>query len=462
MKSIKRKLASLVGLATLSLAAPALAGGPLAVCEPGVPFLWPNGGTNITFNPDQGDLGPVPGASAVALVGSAFQAWEDIPSSTLSYAAGGLLPVDVDGTNFGPYLNAAAPDGLSAVVFDDDGADLHSARLRWLRRTRLRRTRVVGPRHLHDPRGPIVPQRPGVWRMQLRHSTLWCMSSATGPTSLIRWSTDRSILAPSVATVQVLLRLTRSARRRIHVGTDEIVETMYPFYYGPRIGTGSLEADDIAIASRMYPEPDYATSTGEISGQILLGSQRVTGVNVIARNVADPFNDAVSAISADFTDNTSQSRSQRWPLQDYRPDAGRRVTASTSIRYWQGILDSAGESRYRVPEELYNGANESSDPNTDDPSVFERRSRLRQERPNTGIDIIFNQPGEGDPLGVGDDGSVRLGLPFTYSICGQDFNDVYVNANGHLTFGAGNSDFSESAQEMLDGPPRIAGLWDDL
>ena len=62
MKSIKRTFASLFGLATLSLATPALAGGPLAVCEPGVPYLWPNGGTDITFNPDQGNLGPVDGA----------------------------------------------------------------------------------------------------------------------------------------------------------------------------------------------------------------------------------------------------------------------------------------------------------------------------------------------------------------------------------------------------------------
>ena len=42
------------------------AGGPLLLRAPGAPFLWPNGGRMIPFNPDQGGLGPMTNAQAVA------------------------------------------------------------------------------------------------------------------------------------------------------------------------------------------------------------------------------------------------------------------------------------------------------------------------------------------------------------------------------------------------------------
>ena len=60
---------------------------------------------------------------AVALTADSFQRWEDVATATATYVAGSALPVDVDVSNFGPWLNPVAPDGLSAVVYDADGDD---------------------------------------------------------------------------------------------------------------------------------------------------------------------------------------------------------------------------------------------------------------------------------------------------------------------------------------------------
>ena len=130
MTTIKKKL--ILGAATLAVAFGAapqvMAADALAICQSGVPYVYPNGGRDIPFNPDAGPLrvdtdGTVllDNAAGVAVLETAFAAWENLPQSSMSAKNAGTLPVDIDITNFGPVLVPAGPDGLSPIVFDANG-----------------------------------------------------------------------------------------------------------------------------------------------------------------------------------------------------------------------------------------------------------------------------------------------------------------------------------------------------
>ena len=86
-----------------------------------------------------------------------------------------------------------------------------------------------------------------------------------------------------------------------------IIETMYPFIDTltsvGRYQSTITHPDDIAAISNIYPTAAYRTTTGSITGVLRLKDGRTpyAGINVIARNVADPLNDAVSAMTGDKT-----------------------------------------------------------------------------------------------------------------------------------------------------------------
>ncbi len=447
----------------LGFSAPALAAGPLAVCESGEPFLWANGGTDIVYNLDQGDLGPVTAADASALIRTAFDAWENIPTSSLSYVEGENISVDVDITNFGPFLNPVAPDGLSAIVFDDSGEifDL-----------------LFGPGSgILGFAGPefTIPATCTI----IEGSSFLNGPSFTDLTAAVDISVHEfghfSNFAHAVVNGQLFIGLGDSAGPGpgdnfpvppgppIIANGQAYIETMYPFYFGPAVGTQTPAADDIASASTLYPAEDFAGSTGTIAGTVFLGQSKRTGVNVIARNLSNPFFDAVSAISSDFTDSTLQSD----PIVGTYRITGLTPGAQYAV-YIDEILDGGFSttplSPLPGPEEFYNGPNESGDSTTDDPQVFEAITAMAG-LPSEGIDIFFNIPPPGSPLPTGDDGNVEIPLSFDFCVAGQSFNSVIVNGNGFLTLGgADNSFFNFLPNEnaFLSGPARMAGLWTDL
>jgi hypothetical protein len=79
--------------------------------------------------------------------------------------------------------------------------------------------------------------------------------------------------------------------------------------------------------------------------------------------------------------------------------------------------------------------------------------------PNVGPTLDYS----GEPNGAFpvDDDTLQVALPFAFPFEGTTYTSVWVNSNGNLTFGAGDSD-GRDVQTLIAGPPRIAALMTDL
>jgi hypothetical protein len=458
-----QRIALVVLTALLFVPAPANAGGPLANCDDGVPFLWPNGGRNIGWNPDQGNLGGLSKAAADQFVGTSFGQWQNVASSTISFLQGAVLPLDVDETNFVPFFDAPAPDGLSAIVYDDTGAIFEllfgpdSGVLGF-----------AGP-EFGDPATCTITEGLAF----LNGPEFDPADPNTGLSIMVHEFGHFSNLAHTQTNGGILLGIavgtpetsgpapfnTFGAPTVADFANGGLLETMYPFFFGSQFGEESPALEDVTSISRLYPEPTYFATTASVAGSIFSsnGTTRLSGVNVIARNVANPFLDAVSALSGDFTDEIDPAVSA--VVGTYR-FTGLTPGAQYAV-YVDEILDGSFSTPPRDlpgPEEFHSGAAES---NSDAPGTFAAVAAAAGAT-RSAVNVIFNVPLPGEPLAVGDDGFVELFPDFPIDICGQRFTSLFVNANGNVTFGRADGAFSETTPAHLNGPPRIAGLWDDL
>ena len=165
-------------------------------------------------------------------------------------------------------------------------------------------------------------------------------------------------------------------------------ETMYPFidpeYTGAAMSTVD-RPDDIAALSDLYPAAGWPASFGTVTGRILLkdGRSQLTGVNVVARNVADPLGDVITVLSGDMTQGLL-GPDGRFTIHGLKPGA-------SYIVYVEGIMAggfSTPPAALPSFQEYWNGAGESGDAAADDPCAW---STLNAGAGSvTDADIVFN------------------------------------------------------------------------
>jgi hypothetical protein len=127
------------------------------------------------------------------------------------------------------------------------------------------------------------------------------------------------------------------------------------------------------------------------------------------------------------------------------------------------------------------GREGAADRDEDDVALLEDRGDLIVARnpfdlERSGVRLVPNASGGYDParlslplemggaaLGLGNDDVRAVTLPFAFPFYGRTYGQVYVHADGALTFGAPDVESGErSMGRFLAGPPRVAAFFTDL
>ena len=431
-------------------------GGPLEVFEPGTPYVWLNQGRDIQFNPDQGALGTLSHADVLAQTSLAFDGWTGVASATISYAKGAELAEDIDETNFGPFFfETGTADGLSPIIYDADGEifrEVFGGSAEFI-------LGFASPEVFDAQTGDILEVFSFLNGLPLISDAFPFSEEEMFGVQIHEFG-HFSNLAHTVVNGQIALfdePAGPEPTAAFPIPDDLIYEIMYPF---ASLQTALVpQREDIASLSAIYPEDTFGTDTGTIRGTIFDSEgSPITGVNVVARNVADPFKDAISAISS----NQTQDYTSGAPFVGEYEIKGLTPGASYVV-YVDRVVAGGFSTPLAVfaTEEFYNGANESS-ADTDIPSESVEIITAAGI-PVEGIDIHLAPFKEGVPLPIGDESAVELALPFAFEFCGTEYESVFIHDNGFLMFGGSTPvSFFVGAEEFLGSFPRVAPMWTDL
>jgi len=467
------RAACILALSILALGAgtqTARAGGPLVLFDPSTRTAYAYPGT-VNVYTDLGPNGILTNEESDALVAQAVSEWTNVPTSRFAATIAGEIlvggvPTDITLANVDSIVTYTGPERYNGggihVIYDSDGsitsgyfgappgvAGIASPEFGSDVAPELQESWVVLNGSVIDPTDTSPPGASfaGVYTHEFGHAINLAHTQCNG--GIIFFYLNGEDDAPAGCSSLG--------------GTPDPsqTETMYPYLDVTPGSTGEYQAtvdllDDTAALSDIYPAGGWPAGTGTISGTIFLPDSvtQVSGINVIARNLADPLGDCVSAISGDYTQGL------------LGPDGLYTLTGLTPGAQYVVYIDvldanagfSTPQAETIFPEEYWNGASESGDIESDPACDYVAITAVAGGTATA--DIYLNSAVGGLPLG--DDDAVNVALPFGFSFCGTVYNSVWIASNGYVTFGTADALSAPDPASLLGGVPRIAGLWADL
>jgi len=350
------------------------AAGPLYIydADTRTPIAW--SGTVQVYT-DLGDLGGMSNGEANGAVEFAWGQWNAVPTSSFHADVVGTLGdlglSDITGANAHEVIGPFNGGGIH-VVYDSDGTVLSDffgvgagvlgiATPEWGEdgsAVILEGWAVINGSVIPDPATitwvDVISEYTGVMTHEFGHAINLAHTQTNG--AVVFQGFD---IEPPVP-----VSCDSSAIGWAIPGVDDI-ETMYPFISPGWSGTAQSTVDvldDIVSLSNLYPADGWPETRGSVAGTITMsdGTTPVLGANVIARNIADPFTDAVSALSGDYTQGMLGADG-RFQLNGLTPGAD-------YVLYVDGIVAGGFSTPYGLlpgPEEYWNDALESGDAITD-------------------------------------------------------------------------------------------------
>jgi hypothetical protein len=325
--SKSKSFLTLLLIASLSLlTASAFAGGPLIV-DPNTKTAYTyDTSTPVPVYYDLGNLGVVTDYSTNPpntvifdntvgknLVTKGFGDWSAIKTASLRAKVVGDFSMiglpDIDSTNITDIIGTSHGRGIY-VVFDADGSimqnffgagdgvlGISSPQFGITDTTIITESFVVLNGSAIDPADTTAQYFQGVATHEFGHSLGMAHTQTNGAAYFYNWYNNEGVGPNSCGNLPYPTNLTSAD-----------VETMYP-YIDPNVGgTGMAQAnlhttDTLASFSDLYPGKGWSKTYGTINGKVfdIDGKTELTGVNVVARNISDPFVDSTSALSGQMT-----------------------------------------------------------------------------------------------------------------------------------------------------------------